>query len=97
MLQEKKFDHLFLEKLSLTGDKDKLKEFNEMLNKLDAFAAAFMHGIADFEAGRLMMGNTYCDQIQSYLPAIKRISKENYREGLENLFGLWEKWKSTDG
>ena len=91
---DKKYDLKMLETLS---KKEDIQEFNDLLNKIDTFAAAFIYGIADFESGKVMMGNTYCAQIQNYLPAIIRISNDNFREGFENLFKLEKEWRSIDG
>lgn len=97
LLKEEKFTQDFLKNLSLNGDRKNLYEFNKMLNRLDTIAAAFVHNIADRNAGKRMMGKTYCEQIQNYLPAIKRISGENYKLGLENIFKLWDIWKENNG
>lgn len=92
LLDDCKYTPEKLSSLSLGSDKDEIMEFNHLLNKTDTFAAAFNYGIADLDTGKKMMGNTYCQQILSYIPAIKRISGDNYRDGLENLFDLYDKW-----
>ena len=97
LFNEENFNQSFLQNLSLSGDKSEVNEFNKMLNTLDAIAAAFVHEIADSDAGKRMMGNTYCEQIQNYLPAIKRISGVNYKQGFENMFKLWDMWKGNNG
>lgn len=94
LVLDKKYDTKTLNALS---SKEEIQEFNDLLNKLDTFAATFIHGIADSESGKVLMGTAYCMQIQNYLPTIKRISRKNYREGLENLFELEQKWKDYDG
>jgi len=94
LVLDKKYDSKTLNALS---SKEEKQEFNDLLNRLDTFAAAFIHGIADLDTGRKLMGSTYCMQIQNYLPTIKRISKDNFREGFENLFELEQMWKGNDG
>ena len=94
--KEKRFDPTYLKNLSIDSDQSGVQEFNDLLNKIDTFAAAFIHGIADLDSGKQMMGKTYCDQINSFDPVIQRISRGNYKEGFENLYKLWEEWKHQD-
>ena len=91
LIIDAKYSRSYLDSLS---ERDDIQDFNVLLNKLDTFAAAFIHGIADSNAGKLMMGKAYCGQVEKYLPTIKRISKDkNYQEGLGNIFDLLNQWK----
>ncbi|BHH81980.1 hypothetical protein [Desulforhopalus sp. 52FAK] len=74
-----------------------IKDFNQLLNDLDAFSAAFVHGIADSESGKAMFGEVYCDQIKKFRTTLSRISPGNYRDGLENTFTLFDKWSGEHG
>jgi len=97
LVKAKKYDSAFLKEIENPDHVIKRKEFNEFLNHIDWFAAAFTHGVADLESGEKMMGDTYCQEIDRYTPTIIAISKNDYREGYENIFQLLDLWKGKDG
>ena len=79
------------------AEKDNLHKFNQLVNDLDSFAAAFVHGLADSASGKSMMGTVYCNQIDKLSVTLKKLTPDNYQEGLENIFLLHNKWKEANG
>ena len=97
LLLDKKYSSERLKTLKLEESaKGDVLKFNDLLNTIDHFAGNVIHGPADPKTIKMLISKAYCEQIARYLEAIKRISKGDPREGLENLFALYDMWRRDD-
>ena len=73
-------------------DKQTFHQSVILLYKLDAFASIFIHGIADIDTARKVIGYIYCKQIGMLLGIIAYLKTDN--ELYRNILQLYDAWKS---
>ncbi len=62
-----------------------------MLYKLDAVASIFIHGIADIDTGKKVIGHVYCKQVGMLIGLIAYFRTE--KETFQNILQLYDVWK----
>lgn len=62
-----------------------------LLYKLEAFASILIHGIADIEVAKKVIGSMYCRQIGSLIGTIAYLRTESHL--FQNILELYAKWK----
>lgn len=97
LILDKNYNYYSLRQLTDGASPEDKYDFNKLLNKLDTLASAFNCGLADMETGKEMFGATYCKQVTSYTPAIRRVFGDRYRDDFEHLFKLYDLWSTADG